>query len=126
MIKFPPTVLSIQDRQALAALTYHAGFKVLQKLMESRVQQATVQMLTVQPDDPDRLKKIADLQAQAFARNSFCAELLEDVNWQLQQDIAESDEPEEAPTALGEALKKTGYIKNEEPNNGNARSTRTN
>lgn len=91
MKKFPPTKLTPGDRQALTVLTYQPGFKVLQHLMEIRVQQATVQMLEVAPDDPQRSQKISDLQGLAYAMNSFCADLLQDINWQVQAEMAEQD-----------------------------------
>lgn len=91
MAKYKPTPLSPIERQQLAALTYHEGFRVLQRLMEVRVQTATVAILGVDPTDEHRQQKISDLQAQAYARNSFCAELLDDINWQLQQEIAEQE-----------------------------------
>lgn len=100
--------LSPIEKQALAALTYHEGFKVLVRLMERRVQNATARMLDVAPDDSDRATKISLLQSDAFARNAFCAELLEEVNWHNASIAAEDAEEAEEATVLT----KVGYVQN--------------
>lgn len=121
MKKFAPTPLSPGDRQALTVLTYQQGFKVLQHLMEVRVQQATVQMLSVAPDDPQRVQKISDLQAQAFARNSFCEELMNEIDWQVKSELAEQEataapEMDTANQALLNAALRMGIFTQSEEN----------
>jgi hypothetical protein len=115
-MKFPPIKISELERSQLTAMTNHQGFAVLQKMMEQVVKQSTVQMLTIEPTDPARAQKISDLQAVAYAQNSFCSELLRNIAWQQQQEIAEleaEDEPEQTPAELrlADAMIQAGYIK---------------
>jgi hypothetical protein len=113
MKQFNPTELSQSEKEALLSLTYYPGWAVLRKLMEKRVQNATVRMLDVKPDDPKRAELISNLQADAFAKDSFCQELFQDVNWNIQS-LAEEDEAEPESPGLAkamEAARKLGILK---------------
>jgi len=127
-MKLKPTELTAGDRQALTTMTYHPGFTVLRRLMEVRVQFATVQMLEVAPDDSDREKKISALQAQAYARNAFCEELMRDIQYQVQAELSEDEtEPEEDENLkrLRTALTSAGYLTMETKNGIDDRNTDT-
>lgn len=99
MKRAKPTVLALADRAALVSLTYHQGFDVLKRLMESKVQFSLAQILLVAPDDTNRAQKISDLQAVAYARDSFCKELCEDLDWQRKQEESGNIAPEEEDVA---------------------------
>jgi hypothetical protein len=134
MIKFGPSTLSLQDRAALVSLTYQPGWQVLVKLMEARVQQSTVQMLNVAPDEENRQAKLDSLQAVAFAQNSFCDDLMKDVQWQVTKDM---EEPEVANPQLfaasqsqisdnlKNALLKAGFLKENNVNSNSNPEVRT-
>jgi hypothetical protein len=112
MKKFPPSDLTPIEKQALLALTYHDGWKVLVRLMERRVKNATVRMLDIKPDDPNRAQLMDKLQSDAFAKNDFCDELMQEVNWHVQ--TASGDDEDEASPAeekIIDAAVKAGYIK---------------
>jgi hypothetical protein len=112
MRKFTPTELTLPEKQALVSITYHEGWKVLKKLMERRVQNATVRMLDIAPDDPKRAELLNSLQADAFAKDSFCQELLEEMNWHLQTLEAVEDEPESPGIReMMESAKRIGILK---------------
>lgn len=113
-MKLKQTELAPLDRQQLTSLLYHPGFTVLKHLMEQRVSAATVEMLGVAPDDPDREKKIATLQAVAYAQNAFCADLIKDVQYQVMLDTTpDGVEPEEDEheKLIRKAMMQAGYLK---------------
>jgi len=113
MKKYPPMELATTDKQALAALSYHEGFKVLVKIMERRVQTATARMLEIAPDTPNRDQLLKDFQADAFGKNAFCAELLEEINWHRLSLDQDEEEPETAQQKnLRAAMEAVGYVRN--------------
>lgn len=65
--KVQPIQLSLQDASALVYIVNSPGFPALQTLMEKRAEAASLAMLRVKPDDPERSKKIDALQAIAYA-----------------------------------------------------------
>jgi hypothetical protein len=91
-----PTILNRAEREILSSLVYHDGFKVLLKLMETRTKMATVEMLNIKPDDPERLVKLSAMQAVAFAMDKFCSELSADVNWNIAMLQVPDEDAEEA------------------------------
>jgi hypothetical protein len=94
-----PTKLNAAEREALLGLTYNAGFPVLKKIMETRCQQATIDILEIDPQDPKRAEKIDKLQLVAFVMNRFMGEVFEDMNFNL----AGGDEPEPEESELSAA-----------------------
>jgi hypothetical protein len=104
VMKNTPTPLDEREKQILVGLTYHEGFAVLKRMMERRVQAATVAVLDVKPDDPNRSEKLNNLQLTAFAMDTFCGQLMEDINWQLAETV-------ETPDDDTTFLQTIGYIK---------------
>ena len=108
---------------ALTSMTYTPGWAVLKHLMEHQVSIATVAMLEIKPDDADRDKKLSTAQSVAYAMNTFCAELMKDIQYQVNIEMQEeeAEEPEDAnQIRLRTALTQAGYIKptTEENSNG--------
>jgi hypothetical protein len=116
-MKTPLIKITPVERAALTQMTMHAGMPVLHRIMEQIVTHSSVQLMSVEPTDPQRAQKIADLQAVAYAQRSFCQTLFDNIDWQRAQEMAdeEDDEPEQTSQeqALSKALIQAGYIKNE-------------
>ena len=124
-MKPKPTELTQADRVALTSMTYTPGWSVLKHLMEQRVTIATVAMLEIAPTDKDRAEKLSTAQAVAYAMNAFCAELMKDIQYQVNIEMQEEEtEPEEdaGQKRLRQALNQLGILKPEENSNGDSNS----
>jgi sulfatase maturation enzyme AslB (radical SAM superfamily) len=79
-----PTELTVNERNFIASLVEHAGYPVLQKIIDSVCQQATAEVVRVPPDAPNRRQLVNELQSNAYAMNQFAARVLKDIKFQVE------------------------------------------
>lgn len=91
-----PTKLTPDEEMSLAELAVQPGFKVLEKLIKIHVTDANEAVFKVKPDDPDHTGKSSRLQLVAYALNDFAAQLIRDVNHQLDKARVEAARAAEA------------------------------
>jgi hypothetical protein len=82
-----PIELTQQQRAYLYSLTTTQGWEVMLKLMSNLCTQANEAVIKC---DPLEDKKILTLQNTARAMNKFCADLIKQISWNVQEGTAQA------------------------------------
>lgn len=78
--------ITSQQRTALASLTHHPGYEVLQTIMSKSCERINARLVKLDPLDPEYEKKLTRLHLQSRTVNEFCSSVLKSVA--LQERIA--------------------------------------
>lgn len=87
-----PTPLNDTESMLVAALSRHAGWNIIVRMMETRIEEARRALFRVAPDASNRLQVLDGLQHEAHAYNQFASVLLMDVKYHSEKVVAGIEE----------------------------------
>lgn len=73
--------LSESKQMALASMTSHPGYPVLEELFMAACDKVNKELIKLDPADDGYDQRVKALQSQARERNQFCLLILESIQW---------------------------------------------
>jgi len=82
--------LPLHKQQMLRALTAHPGFAVLKELIADALDQASRELFSLDPKDPDHIRKLTAIQNEAHAIKVFSEALIRSIDAHIEAVISNS------------------------------------
>jgi hypothetical protein len=76
--------LQLVEKITLSSLSAQPGFNILVKIMNAACDKATKDVIKLNPATEGYMRELATLQSRARFMNEFCQQVLDSINWQVE------------------------------------------